>query len=161
MSSRTKQFSAHPQQPFKAELDELPSVKEITKTIEQLKRGKAAGVNGILSELWKDGGPALHSKLHELLVCCCHLVQKPGRKIWLLQLSGNHSALHRRKNPCLHSPKQIGTHHRWRPSIRNSLWVQTQQGHHWHGVCPQTVPREMQVAEQRIVCSVSGPDQSI
>ena len=59
-----------PLQPFKAELDELPSEKEITKAIEQLKSGKAAGVDRISPEPWKDGGPALHSKLHELLVCC-------------------------------------------------------------------------------------------
>ena len=58
-----------PQQPFKEELDELPSVKKITKSIEQLRSGKAAGVDGIPPKLWKDGGPALQSKLHELLVC--------------------------------------------------------------------------------------------
>ena len=44
-------------------------MKEITKAIDQLRSGKAAGVDEILPELWKDGGPALHSKLHELLVC--------------------------------------------------------------------------------------------
>ena len=59
-----------PQQPVKVELDELPSMEEITKAIEQLKSGKAAGVDGIPPEIWKDGGPALHNKLHELLVCC-------------------------------------------------------------------------------------------
>ena len=59
-----------PQQPFKAELDELPSMKEITKAIEQLRSGKALGVYRILPELWKEGGPALHSKLHKLFVCC-------------------------------------------------------------------------------------------
>ena len=35
-----------------------------------MKSGKAAGVDGIPPEFWKSGGPALHSKLHELLVCC-------------------------------------------------------------------------------------------
>ena len=45
-------------------------MKEITKAIEQLRSGKAAGVDGIPPELWKEGGPALHSKLHEPLVCC-------------------------------------------------------------------------------------------
>ena len=59
-----------PQQPVKAELDELPSMLEVTKAIEQLKCGKAAGVDGIPPEIWKVGGPALHSKFHELLVCC-------------------------------------------------------------------------------------------
>ena len=59
-----------PQQPVKADLDELPSMEEVTKAIEQLKRRKAAGIDGIPPEIWKDGGSALHSKLHELLVCC-------------------------------------------------------------------------------------------
>ena len=35
-----------------------------------MKSGKAAEVDGIPPEFWKSGGPALHSKLHELLVCC-------------------------------------------------------------------------------------------
>ena len=59
-----------PKQPIKAELNELLYMKEITTTIEHLRSGKAAGVNGIPPELWKEAGPALHSKLHELLVCC-------------------------------------------------------------------------------------------
>jgi len=58
------------QKPVIEELDELPSIEEISKAIEQLKCGKAAGVDGIPPEIWKDGGPTLHSKLHELLVCC-------------------------------------------------------------------------------------------
>jgi len=45
-------------------------MEELTKAIEQLKSRKAAGVDGIPPEIWKYGGPALHSKLHELLVCC-------------------------------------------------------------------------------------------
>ena len=59
-----------PQQPFKAELEELPSVKEMTKAIVQLRSGSAPGVKGIPLEHWKGGGPALHCKLHEFLVCC-------------------------------------------------------------------------------------------
>ena len=148
-------------------------MKEITEAIEHLRNDKAAGADGILPELWKEEGPALYSKLHELCVCCweqskwsprCshrHLVQKEGRKVRLLQLSGDHSALHRRKNPCSCTPKQIGTHHCWRPSTRNPVWVQSQQGHYRHGGHPQTAPREMQGAEQRTVCSVCGPDQSV
>ena len=45
-------------------------MKEISKDIEHLRSGKAVGVDRIQPELWKEGGPALHSKLHELLVCC-------------------------------------------------------------------------------------------
>lgn len=35
----------------KAEMDELPSVEEITEAIEQLRIGKASGVDGIPSEI--------------------------------------------------------------------------------------------------------------
>ena len=59
-----------PQQPVKTEMDEVPTLVEITKAIDQLKSGKAAGVDGIPSEIWKHGGPALHAKLHELFTCC-------------------------------------------------------------------------------------------
>ena len=59
-----------PQLPVKVELDELPSMEELIKAIEQMNSGKAAGVDEIPPEFWKSGGPALHSKLHELLVCC-------------------------------------------------------------------------------------------
>jgi len=45
-------------------------MEELTKAIEQLKSRKAAGVGGIPPEICKYGGPVLHSKLHELLVCC-------------------------------------------------------------------------------------------
>ena len=43
-----------PQQPFKAELDELLSMKEISKAMGQLRSGKAAGLNKIPPELWKE-----------------------------------------------------------------------------------------------------------
>ena len=59
-----------PHQPVKVELDELPSMQELIKAIEQMKSGKAAGVDEITPEFWKSGGPVLHSKLHKLLVCC-------------------------------------------------------------------------------------------
>ena len=35
-----------------------------------MKSGKAAEVDGIPPEFSKSGGPGLHSKLHELFVCC-------------------------------------------------------------------------------------------
>ena len=87
--------------------------------------------------------------------------QKQGRKVRLLQLSEDHSALHCWKNPCLCAPKQTGIHHHWRPSTRNSVWVQNQQGYHRHGVHPQAAPREMQGAEQRTVYRIWGSDQSV
>ena len=55
--------------PIKA-LDEPPTLEELTVAIDQLKSRKAAGVDGIPPEIWKHGGPALHVKLHDLLVCC-------------------------------------------------------------------------------------------
>lgn len=69
----TVQYSAllHiPQKPAKMELDEIPTLEETTKAINQLKSGKAAGTDGIPPDVWKHGGPVLHAKLHELLVCC-------------------------------------------------------------------------------------------
>ena len=132
-------------------------------------------IDRIPPELWKEGEPALHSKVHELLVCCSEqgnlssdlrdavivTLQKQGRKVRLLQLSEDHSALHRRKNRCSYAPKQTGTHHHWRPSTRNPVWVQRKHGHYSHGVLPQTVLREIQRADQRIVCSVCEPGQSV
>ena len=53
-------------------------MKEINKAIEHLRSGKAAGVDRIPPELWKDGEPALHSKLHEFLVCCCEQGKLPS-----------------------------------------------------------------------------------
>ncbi|XP_037801318.1 uncharacterized protein LOC119596220 [Penaeus monodon] len=43
-----------PQKPVIMELDELPSMEKMSKAIEQLKSGKAAGVDGISPEIWKD-----------------------------------------------------------------------------------------------------------
>jgi len=54
----------------KEDMDEAPTVEEVIKATEQLKSGKAAGVDGIPQEIWKHGGETLHSKLHELFVCC-------------------------------------------------------------------------------------------
>jgi len=59
-----------PQQPVKEEMDEAPTLEKIIKATEQLKSGKAAGVDGIPQEIWKYGAETLHSKLHELFVCC-------------------------------------------------------------------------------------------
>ena len=59
-----------PQQPVKEELDEAPTLEEVIKATNQLKCGKAAGVDGIPPEIWKYGGAALHSKLHDLFLCC-------------------------------------------------------------------------------------------
>ena len=59
-----------PQLPPIQELDEPPTLKELTEAIDQLKSRKAAGVAGIPLEIWKHGGAALHVKLYDLLVCC-------------------------------------------------------------------------------------------
>nr|XP_054768285.1 uncharacterized protein LOC129275831 [Lytechinus pictus] len=67
-----------PQLSVKEELDVPPSLQELTKAIEQMKSGKAAGVDGIPPEIWKCGGPVLHNKLHELLVCCWEQGKLPG-----------------------------------------------------------------------------------
>lgn len=59
-----------PKQPLIGELDVAPTPEEVVKATDQVKNGKAAGVDGIPPEIWKYGGGALHSKLHELFVCC-------------------------------------------------------------------------------------------
>ncbi|XP_069752263.1 uncharacterized protein [Narcine bancroftii] len=52
-------------QPLRLELDEVLTLDETYKAIEQLKSGKAAGMDGIPPEVWKAGGKTLHAKLHE------------------------------------------------------------------------------------------------
>ena len=49
------------------ELDEPPTM---VKAINQLKNGKAAGLDGLPPELWKFGRAALHRKLHKLFQAC-------------------------------------------------------------------------------------------
>lgn len=52
-----------PEKPVKTELDEIPTLEETIKAIHQLKGGKAAGIDGFQPNVWKHGGPVLHSKL--------------------------------------------------------------------------------------------------
>ena len=58
-----------PQLPPIEALDEPPTLEELTEAIDQLKSRKAPGVDGIPPEICTHGGPALHVKLHDLLVC--------------------------------------------------------------------------------------------
>lgn len=72
-ANRAVQVTANnrvPQLPPIEALDEPPTLEELTEAIDQLKSHKAAGVDGIPPEIWKHGGPALHVKLRDLLVCC-------------------------------------------------------------------------------------------
>lgn len=59
-----------PQLSLKEELNEQPTLHELSVVINQLKSCKAAGVDDIPPEIWKNGGPALLNKLHVLLICC-------------------------------------------------------------------------------------------
>ncbi|XP_069768090.1 uncharacterized protein [Narcine bancroftii] len=59
-----------PQQPLNLELDEVLTREETYKAIEQLKSGKAAGMDGIPPEVWKAGDKTLHAKLHEFFMLC-------------------------------------------------------------------------------------------
>lgn len=59
-----------PQQPQKTHLDDPPVLAEVSKAINQLKCGKAAGIDGIPPEMWKYGGPTLHSRLHDFIKTC-------------------------------------------------------------------------------------------
>ena len=59
-----------PQQPVDMDLDKAPTLMETCEAIDQMKSRKAAGVDSIPAEIWKHGGPSLHTKLHELFTCC-------------------------------------------------------------------------------------------
>ena len=70
---RTVQDSALdsiPQKPIITEMDEPPTLGEITKAIGMMKTGKASGIDGIPPEIWINGGPILHSQLHKFLTSC-------------------------------------------------------------------------------------------
>ncbi|XP_051627116.1 uncharacterized protein LOC127462510 [Manacus candei] len=66
------------QQPVKYELDTTPSFGETLKAIQQVKIGKAVGVDGIPPEVWKHGDLALHTKFHEFVVRCWELGELPS-----------------------------------------------------------------------------------
>ena len=52
------------------QLDDLPTEQEVTKAIDELQSGKAAGPDGIPPEVFKGGGPALVKSLTEFLCHC-------------------------------------------------------------------------------------------
>ena len=60
-------FDEIEQRPVKDELGRLPELKEITDAVNQLKCNKASGEDGLPPELFKQGGEALWSKLHQIL----------------------------------------------------------------------------------------------
>ena len=157
-----------PQLPVKVELDKLPSMQELIKAIEQMKSGKAAGVEEIPPDFWESGGPTLHSKLYKLLVSCWEqgkyqetfamqsllLYTRIKGKSPTVLTTGNHSAFHCRKNLCLSAPKQASTYHCKRSPFRNLLWLQSKLGNHRHGLGLQATPRKVSRAEQKTVCNV-------
>ena len=141
-----------------------------------MRNGKAAGIDEIPPELWKDGGPALHSKLQEFLVCCCWQSKLPSdlRDAVIVTLYKNKGE----KSDCSNYQRITLVSiagkilarvflNRLVPTIAEDHLPEIQcgfranRGHHRPGVHPQTAPREMQGAEQRTVCSVCGPDQSV
>ena len=104
-----------PQQPMKEELDEAPTLEEVIKATDQLKGGKAAGVDGIppeiLSTVAKHFTPNFmnssyaarnrenyHKTSKTLSSSPCTTVQEQRRKVRLLKLQGGNSPLHRRQN---------------------------------------------------------------
>ena len=52
------------------QIDELPTVSEVSKAINELQSGKAAGPDGIPPEIFKGGGPVLVERLTEFLRLC-------------------------------------------------------------------------------------------
>ena len=59
-----------PQLPFKQELDNPHTLQETIETTAHHQCRKAASVDGIPPEDFKLGGPMIHVKLHDPLVCC-------------------------------------------------------------------------------------------
>ena len=59
-----------PQQPTETDLDKALTLQETVKAIDQLKSCKAAGIDGVPLEVWKNGDLALHTKLHEFFIYC-------------------------------------------------------------------------------------------
>ena len=57
-----------PQQPIDNTLDRIPSLEEVKSAIFNLKNDKAPGIDGIPAEVFKSGGPTLHSHFHQFLV---------------------------------------------------------------------------------------------
>ena len=51
-----------------AELDDIPTIEEVARSVSSLKNNKAAGPDSIPAELLVNGGPALHGLLHRILV---------------------------------------------------------------------------------------------
>ena len=56
-----------PQRITKTNLDEIPTIDEMTRAIAGLENGKAPGGDGIPVEVWKHGGDKLFSRLHQLI----------------------------------------------------------------------------------------------
>ena len=56
-----------PQRPVLTSLDEVPTLEETQRAIEQLQVGKSPGPDGIPPEIFKEGGKAMVAKLTELL----------------------------------------------------------------------------------------------
>lgn len=57
-----------PQQPIDDSLSRIPSLEEVKTAIFAMKNNKAAGIDNIPAEIYKHGGPLLHSQLHQLIV---------------------------------------------------------------------------------------------
>ena len=57
-----------PVRPQATEMDDLPSFSETLKAIDSLKNNKSPGPDGLPSELYREGGHILHTKLHKLIL---------------------------------------------------------------------------------------------
>ncbi len=153
------------QQPVKTELDVAPTLQETEEAIKQLKSGKAAGVDTIPPEVWKNGGPALHTKLHKFFVCCWEQTplrpQTKGEKsdcsnyrgITLLSIAGKILArvLLNRLVPAIAEPHLPET----------QCGFKANPGNHRHGVCPEADSGEAPGTKKSAVHHLRGSDKSI
>ena len=66
-----------PQREINERMSALPTLEETEKATKQLSSGKAPGTDAIPAEVYKDGGPALTEKLHQLFHLIWHQEKVP------------------------------------------------------------------------------------
>ena len=88
-------------------------------------------------------------------------VQEQGRKVWLLQLPGNHPTFHCWQSTCQGPAQQAHFNHCWRNPPWEPVRLQSQQRHDGHGVRPPPTSGEVLRTKQGALCHFCWPYKSI